>query len=237
MTLHSVTFQRGRRVILDDLTWSLPATGRTLLLGRNGAGKTTTLRLLSGAIAPKRGTVKIDGHDAGPKELRRRVAMMPQHISSMPRLNVVEQVAFAAWLSGRSESSARSAAVKAIAQVDLSEKGQMDPARLSGGELRRVGLAEALARPSELLLLDEPTAGLDPTQRARFRDVVLSLDRPTVISTHQLDDVDQLVASVVVLDGGRIVFDGPVDDFLRRGQGPDVARMAESAFTSLTSTL
>ncbi len=193
------------------------------------------MRLLSGAISPRLGAVLIDGHETTSKELRQRVAMMPQHITRMPRLNVAEQIAFAAWLSGRSESAARAAADEAIAQVDLTGERNRDPAQLSGGELRRVGLAEALARPSELLLLDEPTAGLDPTQRARFREVLLSLDRPTVISTHQLDDVDQLVDSVVVLEGGRIVFDGSMDDFLSRGHGPDVARRAESAFTSLMS--
>lgn len=234
LSLEDVTLRRGRRDVLKGLSWTPPTEGRTLLLGRNGAGKTTTLKVASGALRPRAGAVTVDGVRASPRELRRRVAMMQQHISTVPKLTVIEQVAFAAWLAGRGQHEARVAALDAIARVDLNHKASSDPSRLSGGELRRVGLAEALARPAEVLLLDEPTAGLDPTQRARFRDLLLVLDRPTVVSTHQLDDVDELFTAVSVLEDGRIVFDGSIEDYLRLGRGRDVARQAESAFASLT---
>ncbi|MCM3556675.1 ATP-binding cassette domain-containing protein [Janibacter melonis] len=234
LSLEDVTLRRGRRDVLKGLSWTPPAGGRTLLLGRNGAGKTTTLKIASGALRPRSGTVTINGEPASSRDLRRSVAMMQQHISAVPKLTVLEQVAFAAWLAGRSQSQAHAAAQDAIEQVDLTRKADADPTRLSGGELRRVGLAEALARPSEVLLLDEPTAGLDPTQRSRFRDLLLALERPTVLSTHQLDDVDELFTAVSVLEDGRIVFDGSIEDYLRLGSGRDVARQAESAFASLT---
>lgn len=234
LSLEDVTVRRGRRDVLKGLSWAPPSTGRTLLLGRNGAGKTTTLKVASGALRPRTGRVEIDGERPRARELRRRVSMMQQSISSVPKLTVVEQVAFAAWLGGRSKSEARTAARDAISQVDLLHKIDDDPNRLSGGELRRVGLAEALARPSEIILLDEPTAGLDPRQRARFRDLLLNLDRPAVLSTHQLDDVDELFTAVSVLEEGRIVFSGSIEDYLRLGHGRDVARRAESAFASLT---
>jgi ABC-2 type transport system ATP-binding protein len=234
ITLEDVVVRLGRRDVLKGLTWKIPALGRTLLLGRNGAGKTTTLRLMSGAIAPKSGRVAAGGRTAAPKVLRREVALMPQDISAVPGLTALEQVAFAGWLAGRAEADARAAAAQAIERVGLGALKNRKPSTLSGGELRRVGLAEALARPAELLLLDEPTAGLDPVQRARFRDLLLAIDRPTVVSTHQLDDVDGLFTSVAVLEGGQIVYCGTTEDFLAQGRGSDTVRRAESAFVTLT---
>jgi ABC-2 type transport system ATP-binding protein len=219
--------------VLKGLTWEVPESGRTLLVGRNGAGKTTTLRVASGAIRPRRGTVRLDGVPARADARRRAVALMPQNLTSVPGLSVVEQVAFAAWLSGLPEKEARDAALDATRTVDLVAMRDRRPAQLSGGELRRVGLAEVLARPSQVLLLDEPTAGLDPRQRARFRQVLLAIDKPVVVSTHQLDDVDTVFDHAAVLDEGRIVFSGRVEDFLRLGAGSDNAKRAESAFLTL----
>lgn len=234
VTLEDVVVRLGRREVLSGLTWQLPTQGRTLLLGRNGVGKTTTMRVASGALRPRRGTVKIDGAHSPTEQLRRVVALMPQHISSVPGLSVLEQVAFASWLAGRPESAARRAAEEALTHVDLHDLRDRKPATLSGGELRRVGLAEALARPAKVLLLDEPTAGLDPLQRANFRDLLISVDRPTVVSTHQLDDVDALFTRVEVLEAGRVVFSGTTDEFLAHGDGPETAKRAESAFAALT---
>ena len=233
IALEDVTVRLGRRDVLSGLTWLLPEHGRTLLLGRNGAGKTTTLRLASGALSARAGAPTIDGRRAKPRELRRTVALMPQTITAVPGLSVLEQVTFAAWLAGHPERLARTKALDALEKVDLLPMQDRAPAKLSGGELRRVGLAEALARPGDLLLLDEPTTGLDPTQRARFREILLAVDRPTVVSTHQLDDVDELYDFVALLESGQIVFTGAMSDFLGQGQGPDNARRAESAFVRL----
>ena len=234
IALEDVVVRRGRRDVLKGLTWRVPTEGRTLLLGRNGAGKTTTLRVAAGALKPRSGGVRAGGEPRTTTSLRRLVALMPQDISVVPGLSVIEQVAFAGWLAGLSEHQARRAAADAIDQVDLGELRNRKPASLSGGERRRVGLAEALTRPSQLLLLDEPTAGLDPVQRARFRGLLMAIDRPTVVSTHQLDDVDGLFTTVAVLEGGRIVYCGPTEEFLAQGNGADTARRAESAFVALT---
>ena len=234
VTLEDVVVRLGRRDVLKGLTWQLPARGRTLLLGRNGVGKTTTLRVASGGLRPRTGAVCVEGERLSKAPLRRVVALMPQQITSVPGLSVLEQVAFAGWLAGRSEQDARRAADRALHQVDLYELRDRKPSTLSGGELRRVGLAEVLARPSEVLLLDEPTAGLDPIQRANFRELLLTVDQPTVVSTHQLDDVDDLFARVDVLEAGRMVYSGATEDFLAHGQGLDTARRAESAFAALT---
>jgi ABC-2 type transport system ATP-binding protein len=160
---------------------------------------------------------------------------MPQHLSVVPGLTVAEQVAYAGWLSGRSRKDAQRAAEAALDRVDLGHKAQSRPAHLSGGELRRVGLAEALTKPADLLMLDEPTAGLDPAQRDHFRALLVSLEMPLVVSTHQFDDVDQVFDHVAVIEGGALVFEGSVSTFLEYGDPTPASRQAESAFLNVTA--
>lgn len=233
VALEDVSVRLSRRGVLKGLTWSPPGRGRTLLLGRNGAGKTTTLRVASGALRPGGGRVLLDGQVVSSPRLRRMVALMPQAISSVPGLSVIDQVAFAGWLGGLSERDARKSAAQALAQVDLVELRDRSASRLSGGELRRVGLAEVLVRPSGVLLLDEPTAGLDPAQRARFRGLLLQIERPIIVSTHQLDDVDTTFDHVAVIDAGTVIFTGTMEAFLDVGEGSQEARRAEGAFLRL----
>lgn len=141
---------------------------------------------------------------------------MPQSVDAVPRLTAVEQVAYAGWLAGMSARSARDAAPGALAAVGLADQAATRTARLSGGQLRRVGLAECLVRSAPYLLLDEPTAGLDPAQRRRFRSVLGELSTVgLIVSTHETHDIEGLFDRVVVLNAGRIVFDGVPEDFLR----------------------
>lgn len=233
VAFEDVSVRLSRRGVLRGLTWSPPGRGRTLLLGRNGAGKTTTLRVASGELRPGGGRVLLDDQVVSRPRLRRMVALMPQTISSVPGLSVIDQVAFAGWLGGLSERDARKSAAQALAQVDLVELQDQSASRLSGGELRRVGLAEVLVRPSGVLLLDEPTAGLDPAQRARFRGLLLQIERPIIVSTHQLDDVDTTFDQVAVIDAGTVIFTGTMEAFLDVGEGSQDARRAEGAFLRL----
>ncbi|RYG78804.1 ATP-binding cassette domain-containing protein [Yimella sp. RIT 621] len=234
VALEDVSVRMARRDVLEGLSWQLPSKGKTLLLGRNGAGKSTTLRVASGLQAPREGRVCVDGGPVSQKQLKARVAMMPQDICALDGLTVREQVAFASWLGGSSEREARKLADEALKAADLVSLADRSPSALSGGELRRVGLAEVLARPADVLLLDEPTAGLDPAQRVRVRDLILRIDRPVVVSTHQLDDVDVIFEEVAVIDGGKLVFQGDIDEFIARGEGNSPYRRVESAFLALT---
>ncbi|KNX35917.1 ATP-binding cassette domain-containing protein [Luteipulveratus halotolerans] len=234
ISLSEVGIRLRRRDVLRGVTWHLPETGKTLLAGQNGVGKTTTLRVLSGALSPADGAVLVDGRPIRRRQLRSVVALMPQTITAIPGLSVIDQVAFAGWLGGLRESAARAQALAVLDQVDLVEEKDRNASQLSGGQLRRVGLAEALTRPSDMLLLDEPTAGLDPVQRARFRELVDTIDKPLVLSTHQLDDVDQTFSNVVVLSAGNLAFEGSTQEFLSHGAGDETSRRAESAFVALT---
>ncbi len=212
-----------------------------MLLGPNGAGKTTLLSLAATALAPDRGSVTVgvvDGSTrSGRRALRRAIGWMPQQSRAVPGLTCREQVAYAGWLKGMSRSSAWSEASVALEKVDLAEASERLTSHLSGGQLRRVALAQALVARAEFLLLDEPTAGLDPGQRTRFRELLLAIDQdlPVVVSTHQVDDLDKLFDSVVVLDHGEIRFEGSVDDFLARG-APSDSRPAEAAYSALVSS-
>ncbi len=222
----SFRYRRSRCDVLADFSWRLPG-GRTVLLGPNGAGKSTLLALAAGALRPRSGAVRVGSVTS--------VGWMPQAIRPVGKLAAREQVAYAAWLQGARRAEAWSSAADALVSVGLGDEMQRPSAELSGGQLRRVGLAEALVGDPGVLLLDEPAVGLDPAQRLTFRRVVAALpgDRPIVISTHQVDDLDELADTVVVLGAGVIAFSGSVAEFMSHGGAAQSARRAEEAYAAL----
>ena len=240
----------GRSLRIDGLDFSYSSApvlrslgcrfgaGRTVLLGPNGAGKSTLFSVLSGVLRARSGTVLLPGSDgpASRRELRSRVGIMPQAIAPVPGLTVAEQVAYAGWLAGLPAGRASRRAGEVLDQVDLAGKADAKAGKLSGGQLRRVGLAQALVAEPEVLLLDEPTAGLDPAQRLRFRSVLHSIpgDRVTVVSTHQVDDITELYDLVAVIEEGQMRFTGTPQEFLALADpGPS---QAERAYLSLLQT-
>lgn len=217
-----VDFGYGRRgpLVLRDFTWRVTPGARTLLLGPNGAGKSTLLRVLSGQARPRRGMVTVDG-ESGRRALFGRVGWMPQDIRPLRGFTVREQVEFAAWAGGTSAETVHEVTERALAAVRLEQQSQARASRLSGGQLRRLGLAQVLARDSDVMLLDEPTAGLDPAQTINFREILREVDvkNGVVVSTHQVSDLIEDVDRVAVLVDGSIRFDGTVAEFASRGTG------------------
>lgn len=241
LSFNQITFhyRRPKRLVLDNFSWQAP-TGRTVLLGPNGAGKSTLLALGADALRPVHGQMCVGSLNAACRTnraaYRRAVGWMPQSIRAVPGLTAREQVAYAGWLKGLSKASAWQASAAALAQVGLSELVDRKTSTLSGGQLRRVGLAQALVHGADVLLLDEPTVGLDPAQRSRFREILGALpsSHSVVVSTHQVDDLNELFDTVVVLDHGTIKFEGPVATFMALGSTTG-ERRAEAAYTSLVS--
>jgi ABC-2 type transport system ATP-binding protein len=194
------------------------------LLGPNGAGKTTLLRMMATVIPPSSGRMRLLGRDTGGygprQEIRRRLGYLPQNLGYYPGFTVTEFVEYFALLKEVPPGRARQAAATAIERVDLGGRAGAKLRTLSGGMLRRTGIAQAIVNDPELLLLDEPTAGLDPEQRVTFRVLLRDLGaRATVIvSTHLVEDVGAACGEVALLAAGKIVFQGKPDELAARGE-------------------
>ena len=235
----SVSLSRRGRAVYRDFSHEFRAFPLALL-GPNGAGKSTLFALLSGAIRPHRGTIALDGADrgasSGARALRRRVGLVAQRSEGLRGLSVRELVAYAGWLRGLSRGAAWAASADVLDRLHLTELAQAASAKLSGGETRRMMIAMALVREPATLLLDEPTTGLDPAERRHVLDLVTELaeERPVVVATHEVDDIEERFAHLAVIDDGQIAFEGTVQDFLARAPGEGSARSrADSAYATI----
>jgi ABC-2 type transport system ATP-binding protein len=220
-----VSKRLGRTQALAGVSLQL-GTGITGLLGPNGAGKTTLLRILATVLAPDSGDVRLFGRDprdaADRAAIRRRLGYMPQEPGFHMRFTAFEFVDYVAILKELTDRRERHAEVRRVLRlVGLGDVAGKRVGALSGGMRRRVALAQALIGDPGLLILDEPTAGLDPEQRLRFRDLVSSLaaDRCVVISTHQTEDVAALCHRVVVLRDGAAAFAGTPAELIELARG------------------
>lgn len=213
---HDLTVRYPRTPTPSLAQVSLDVTeGVTALLGANGAGKTTLLRALSGGLRPAAGGVRINGHD--PYSTAQRgaalagVALMPQASSAPRSLTALEFVTYLSWMRGQSRSVARQRASEALGAVGLAGRAGNKLKTLSGGMVRRVWLAQALAAGADVLLLDEPSTGLDPRQRATMVELIRERATGTVLlSSHLIEDVLSLASSVIVLRLGEVVHHGPI---------------------------
>ena len=222
--LTDVTRRFGRTQAVAGVTLETGA-GVFGLLGPNGAGKTTLLRMMATVIPPNTGRVRLLGRDPGGygprREIRRRLGYLPQSLGYYPGFTVAEFVEYFALLKEIPPGRVPHAVATAIERVDLGSRAKAKLRTLSGGMLRRVGIAQAIVNEPELLLLDEPTAGLDPEQRVAFRALLRQLgERATVVvSTHLVEDVGAACSEVTLMDDGKIVFHGTPDELTARGQG------------------
>ena len=204
----------GGVVALADLDLEL-GPGITGLLGPNGAGKTTLIRILATLLSPSAGQVRVNGwwtSDLRDRvEIRRRLGYLPQDLGLYPRFTVFEFVDYLALLKELDDPAERHRRVRAaLAAVELEDLARRKIRTLSGGMRRRVGIAQAIVADPLLLLLDEPTTGLDPEQRMRFRQLIAGIgeQRTVVLSTHLVEDVAAVCTQVVVLWQGRVRFHG-----------------------------
>ena len=198
------------------------------LLGPNGAGKTSLLRMMATVLPPSSGKLRLLGRDPGVygprREIRRRLGYLPQNLGYYPSFTVVEFIEYFALLKEMPAARVPAAVAAAVERVDLGDKARAKLRTLSGGMLRRVGIAQAIVNEPDLLLLDEPTAGLDPEQRVAFRALLRELaERATVVvSTHLVEDVGAACTEVALMNQGKIVFRGTPDQLTARGEGHGV---------------
>ncbi|MFE1340158.1 ABC transporter ATP-binding protein [Streptomyces sp. NPDC058733] len=220
-----LTLRYGGTRALDDVSLSL-APGVTGLLGPNGAGKTTLLRVLATAVPADQGSFTALGHDpdtaAGRQRLRRELGYLPQNPGFHPDFTAFEFVDYVAILKELTDRGARHREVRRVLDaVDLADVRGRRMKRLSGGMRQRVALAAALVGDPGFLVLDEPTVGLDPEQRMRFRELIAQAGegRTVLLSTHQTEDVAMLCHRVIVLAGGRVRFEGSPAELTARAGG------------------
>jgi ABC-2 type transport system ATP-binding protein len=206
--------------VLEDLSLGF-GPGATVLLGPNGAGKSTLLGLLASIYRPRGGSVELRGIGRTSerrtlRQYRRAVAWLPQHAGVFGGLTVREHVAYAGWLKGMNRRDAWSRSLDALTTMELQEFASRPATKLSGGQARRMQLAGALVHEARVVLLDEPTAGLDPLQQARFGDLIQSLPNHmiTIVATHDVNDLSDSFDRVVVIDDGIIRFEGTVEGFI-----------------------
>ncbi len=223
--LSEVTKSYGSTRALDGITIAF-GRGVTGVLGPNGAGKTTLLRIIATVLAPDGGAVRVLGeHPAeasGRLSIRRRLGYFPQEPGYYANLTAFEFVDYIAILKEMTDRRVRHDEVRGVlTQVGLDDVMHKRIKALSGGMRRRVIVAQALLGTPELLVLDEPAAGLDPEQRLRFREVVSAVaeHHTVLLSTHQTEDVTALCQRVVVVDHGRILYDGTPDSLVDQARG------------------
>ncbi|MEV4144504.1 ABC transporter ATP-binding protein [Amycolatopsis sp. NPDC049691] len=211
-----------RKMAVDGLDLSL-GKGVHGLLGPNGAGKTTLIRALATVLRPASGTLTLLG-GVEQRALRRRIGYLPQNFGYYKRFTVREFVEYIAWLKEMSKEDIPGAVQRAIDRVGLADRADDRMKTLSGGMVRRVGIAQAIVNDPDILLLDEPTAGLDPAQRVRFRELVQELgqDSCVLISTHLVEDVATACSDVVLFAEGKLVFQGTPDELAAAGTAEHV---------------
>ena len=209
----SKTYERGAMCALDDVSLAI-GSGVFGLLGPNGAGKSTLMRILATLVAPSEGRALVAGHDVRRERaaIRRLLGFLPQEFGFYPRLTAYETLDYLALLSGLGrERRARIAEVLAI--VHLGDVGRKRVGTFSGGMKQRLGIAQALLNHPALLIVDEPTAGLDPVERVRFRTLLAELaTRSTILlSTHIVADVASTCTDLAVLQQGRVAYRGTAE--------------------------
>lgn len=196
------------------------------LLGPNGAGKTTLMRILAGIVNPSSGIIRIGGHDieteSGKQAIKSMLGYLPQELGMYPELTAMQFVDYMAILKGLDNPRERARRVEQVLEmVGLQDAAQRKIKGFSGGMKRRVGIAQALVNDPKLLIVDEPTAGLDPEERIRFRNLLVNLaaDRVVLLSTHIVEDIGQTCRDIAVLSRGRVLFRGSPTELTNAATG------------------
>ena len=215
--------------VVDDLSFFVPEGQVLGFLGPNGAGKTTTMRMLTAFLPPTDGRVVVAGIDldADPVGLRRKVGYLPENVPLYPEMRVDEYLRFRADIEDVPRSEIRANTEYVVDRCMLGDVRRQVIGTLSKGYRQRVGLAGALIHKPPVLILDEPTVGLDPNQIIKIRELITELgrDHTVILSTHILPEVEQVCERVLIIDRGRIVADGSPDDLRSRFVGNPAIRV------------
>lgn len=217
-----LTKQYGPKTAVDHLDITL-SNGVYGLLGANGAGKTTLMRLLCNIQTPTFGKITLDGKDISVlgERYRNLLGYLPQHFRYYPEFTAWDFLMYVATLKGLSEKQAKNKTSELLEAVDLSKEGHRKIKTFSGGMKQRLGIAQAMLNNPRILILDEPTAGLDPKERVRFRNLIsaFSKDRIVILSTHIVSDVEFIAEEIIMMKAGRVLHFGRPQEITEEIEG------------------
>ena len=211
----------GKKQALTDVNLTIE-TGMFGLLGRNGAGKTTLMKVIATLLPRSEGEVSVCGRSTQrPQEVRKIVGYLPQEFSMYPNMTVYEAMDYLGVLSGLDRKKRNQRIPRLLEKVNLQDAHRKKVKALSGGMKRRLGIAQAILHNPKVLIVDEPTAGLDPEERVRFRTLLCEIaeERIVILSTHIVGDIEATCEDIAVLDEGKVIYQGTVTDLLSMTEG------------------
>ncbi len=219
--VESLSRRYGDLTAVDDVSFHIGRGEVVGLLGHNGAGKTTIMKMMTGFLEPTSGTIRVGGLEMGrdTAAIQARIGYLPENCPVWPEMTVIDYLDYQAALHGVPEAKRGAAIAAVIRRTVLEEKAEASIQTLSRGYRQRVGVAQALLHEPDIIILDEPTNGLDPTQIRHMRDLIRELARSAtvIVSTHILQEVQAVCERVLILRAGRLAVDARLDELQRAG--------------------
>ena len=213
LSIDRLTKQYQSKIAVDRISLRLN-TGIYGLLGANGAGKTTLMRMVCGILKPTSGTITFDGIDVSEERYRSMLGYLPQDFGYYPEFTGEDFLLYMAALKGMRKPQARRKTVELLKLVSLHDVAKKKIKTYSGGMKQRLGIAQALLNQPKILVLDEPTAGLDPKERVRFRDLIKDLGKDSIVllSTHIVSDIAHIADDILMMKSGQLIYQGKWTD-------------------------
>lgn len=215
LRIDRVTKNYGSKIACDRLSATL-GKGVYGLLGANGAGKTTLMRMMCGILSPTSGSISYDGIDVSREEYRDVLGYLPQDFGYYPEFTAQDFLMYIAALKGIPKSKAKIKTSELLETVSLTNEAKKKIKTFSGGMKQRLGIAQALLNDPKILILDEPTAGLDPKERVKFRNIISRMGayRIILLSTHIVSDIEHIANTIMIMKSGRLIHEGSPEDII-----------------------
>ena len=213
LIVRNVTKEYKNKKAIDNISFTLNK-GVIGLLGANGAGKSTLMRMMCGILSPTKGEITYNGIDVSKEEYRNVLGYLPQDFGYYPDFTAMDFLMYISALKGLDNTDSKIKSIELLKSVGLYENRKQKIKTFSGGMKQRLGIAQSLLNDPEVIILDEPTAGLDPKERVKFRNLIAELGKDNIVllSTHIVSDVEKIADRIIVIKDGGVVFDGKEED-------------------------